>query len=45
MALFVVGISLNAEPAKAAVVYCKTVGVPKGCVMRAPVARAAVVTP
>lgn len=34
------------EPA-AAVVYCKTVGVPKGCVARpgAPVARRAVVTP
>lgn len=36
----------TAEPA-AAVVYCKTVGVPKGCVARAgaPVARRAVVTP
>ncbi|WQO29759.1 hypothetical protein U0023_06910 [Microvirga lotononidis] len=34
------------EPANA-VVYCKTVGVPKGCVARpvAPVARRAVVTP
>ncbi|KPF71379.1 hypothetical protein IP69_06750 [Bosea sp. AAP35] len=34
------------EPASA-VVYCKTVGVPKGCVARvgAPVARRAVVTP
>lgn len=34
------------EPAEA-VVYCKTVGVPKGCVARvgAPVARRAVVTP
>ena len=33
--------------AQAAVVYCKTVGVPKGCVVRptAPVAAAAVVTP
>ncbi|MCA6115971.1 hypothetical protein J6524_13875 [Bradyrhizobium sp. WSM 1738] len=32
--------------AQAAVVYCKTVGVPKGCVMRpTPVVRAAVVTP
>jgi hypothetical protein len=40
-----VGVSLNAAPANAAVVYCKTVGVPKGCVMRTtPVARA-VVTP
>jgi hypothetical protein len=34
------------EPAEA-VVYCKTVGVPKGCVARpgAPIARRAVVTP
>jgi hypothetical protein len=34
------------EPANA-VVYCKTVGIPKGCVARpvAPVARRAVVTP
>jgi hypothetical protein len=32
--------------AQAAVVYCKTAGVPQGCVMRpAPVAAAAVVTP
>ncbi|WP_291852091.1 hypothetical protein [Bradyrhizobium sp.] len=32
--------------AEAAVVYCKTVGVPKGCVMRpTPVAAAAVATP
>jgi hypothetical protein len=39
------GVSLNTEPANAAVVYCKTVGVPQGCVMRTtPVARA-VVTP
>jgi hypothetical protein len=37
---------ISAEPANA-VVYCKTVGVPKGCVARpvAPVARRAVVTP
>ena len=28
------GLSLAASPAEAAVVYCKTVGVPKGCVMR-----------
>jgi hypothetical protein len=35
------------EPAAAAVVYCKTVGVPKGCVARAgaPVVRRAVATP
>jgi hypothetical protein len=26
--------SFGATPAKAAVVYCKTVGVPKGCVVR-----------
>jgi hypothetical protein len=33
-------------PAQAAVVYCKTVGVPKGCVARpTPVAAAAVATP
>jgi hypothetical protein len=40
-------ISLGAGPAQAAVVYCKTVGVPKGCVVRpgAPVAAAAAVTP
>ena len=49
-------ISLGAGSAEAAVVYCKTVGVPKGCVVRptapvvvapvvaAPVAAAAVVT-
>ncbi len=47
VALFAGGLSIaTAEPA-AAVVYCKTVGVPKGCVARvgAPVARRAVVTP
>ena len=40
-------ISLGAASAEAAVVYCKTVGVPKGCVVRPTpvVARAAVVTP
>ena len=45
-------ISMGAGSAEAAVVYCKTVGVPKGCVVRptaavvaAPVAAAAVVTP
>jgi hypothetical protein len=39
-------VSMSAGPANA-VVYCKTVGVPKGCVSRpvAPVARRAVVTP
>jgi hypothetical protein len=37
----------GAGSAQAAVVYCKTVGVPKGCVVRptAPVAAAVVVTP
>lgn len=50
------GLTLGTAPAEA-VVYCKTVGVPKGCVVRpapvvvgapvvgAPVARAAVATP
>jgi hypothetical protein len=40
-------ISLGAGPAQAALVYCKTVGVPKGCVVRpgVPVAAAAVATP
>ena len=41
--------ALATAPANAAVVYCKTAGVPQGCVARptvvAPVARAAVVTP
>jgi hypothetical protein len=39
-------LSMTAEPASA-IVYCKTVGVPKGCVARpvAPVARRAVMTP
>jgi hypothetical protein len=39
-------LSVTAEPANA-IVYCKTVGVPKGCVARpvAPVARRAVMTP
>lgn len=42
VASFAVGVS----PAEAAVVYCKTVGVPKGCVARpTPVAAAAVATP
>jgi hypothetical protein len=45
------GLTLGAAPAEA-VVYCKTVGVPKGCIVRpapvvvgAPAARAAVATP
>jgi hypothetical protein len=39
-------LSMTAEPANA-IVYCKTVGVPQGCVARpvAPVARRAVMTP
>ena len=43
------GVTLNPNPAKAAVVYCQYVGYPHGCVARAgvvlrprPVARAAV---
>jgi hypothetical protein len=36
--------SLGAGSAQAAVVYCKTVGVPKGCVMR-PTGAAVVATP
>jgi hypothetical protein len=40
-------VSLTAAPAEAAVVYCKTAGVPQGCVVRptAPAAAAAVVAP
>ena len=38
-----IGVSMSAGPANA-VIYCKTVGVPKGCVAR-PVAGAAVVAP
>jgi uncharacterized protein YcnI len=39
-------VSLGAGSAEAAVVYCKTVGVPKGCVVRpTPVAAVAVATP
>jgi hypothetical protein len=41
--VMLVGASLSAGPAEA-VVYCKTVGVPKGCVAR-PVARPVVVAP
>ena len=37
-------VSLGAGSAEAAVVYCKTVGVPKGCVVR-PAAEAVVVAP
>jgi hypothetical protein len=37
------GVSMSAGPANA-VVYCKTVGVPRGCVVR-PVARPVVVAP
>jgi hypothetical protein len=43
LAVFAVG---GVGSAQAAVVYCKTVGVPKGCVARpTPVAAAAVATP
>jgi len=43
LAAFAVG---GVGSAQAAVVYCKTVGVPKGCVVRpTPVAAAAVATP
>jgi hypothetical protein len=38
----VAGASLTAAPAQAAVVYCKTAGVPQGCVVR-PTAPAPVV--
>jgi len=39
-------VAMSAGPANA-IVYCKTIGVPKGCVVRpvAPVARRAVMTP
>ena len=44
LAAFSAVVSLG--PAQAAVVYCKTAGVPQGCVVRpTPVATAAVVTP
>jgi hypothetical protein len=36
-------VSLSAAPAEAAVVYCKTAGVPQGCVVRPTVPVAAVV--
>jgi uncharacterized protein YcnI len=53
LAAFSALVALKPAPAQAAVVYCKTVGVPKGCVARpgapvvvgAPVARGAVATP
>ena len=42
----VAAVSLHTGSAQAAVVYCKTVGVPQGCVVRpTPVAAVAVVTP
>ncbi len=41
-ALLVAGVFGSAGPANA-VVYCKTVGYPKGCVARAPVVRTPVV--
>jgi hypothetical protein len=39
-----IGVSMSAGPANA-VVYCKTTGVPKGCVARPAVAASAVVAP
>ena len=39
-----VGISMSAGPANA-IVYCKTVGVPKGCVVRPAVVAPVVVAP
>ena len=42
----VASLGLGAAPAHAAVVYCKTAGVPQGCVVRpTPVAAVAVATP
>ncbi|MBR1267294.1 hypothetical protein JQ629_07205 [Bradyrhizobium sp. AUGA SZCCT0222] len=42
----VAALSLGTGSAQAAVVYCKTVGVPQGCVVRpTPVAAAVVATP
>ena len=38
------GVFASAGPANA-VIYCKTVGVPRGCVARAPVVRPVVVAP
>jgi hypothetical protein len=54
VAFAVLSTAFAAAPSKAAVVYCKTAGVPQGCVVRpapvvvapvAPVAGVAVVTP
>lgn len=47
LGLLVGGLTIATVEPAAAVVYCRTVGVPKGCVARpvAPVARRAVVTP
>jgi hypothetical protein len=41
----VAGASLTAAPAQAAVVYCKTAGVPQGCVVRPTVPAPVVVAP
>ncbi|MBR1145572.1 hypothetical protein [Bradyrhizobium sp. AUGA SZCCT0431] len=44
--LTVAALSLHTGSAQAAVVYCKTAGVPQGCVVRpTPVAAVAVATP
>ncbi|MBR1121546.1 hypothetical protein JQ628_08495 [Bradyrhizobium lablabi] len=45
VALAAASVSLGANSAQAAVVYCKTVGVPKGCVARPTPVAAAVATP
>ena len=39
-----IGVAMSAEPANA-VVYCKTVGVPRGCVVRPAVVAPVVVAP
>jgi len=44
-ALAAASVSLGAGSAQAAVVYCKTVGVPKGCVVRPTPTVAVVATP
>ena len=38
-------VSLAAAPAEAAAVYCKTAGVPQGCIVRPTVAPAVIVRP
>ena len=43
-AILAAGVFASAVPANA-VIYCKTAGVPRGCVARAPVVRPVVVAP